>query len=211
MNILVIGSTGRVGHLLTEKLIQKGHQVVGTSRKEELLFDASNYSQINLDLLAEQDEMVKGIPTNIDLIYFVSGSRGKNLLQVDLHGAIKTIEAAKRLQIRRYIMLSFMFSLEPEKWKENGLEKLTNYNIAKHYADHWLLNSELDYTILQPGMLTEKEGSGKIEINTKTLGENSIDNVATTLAELAESKASIHKVITMKDGETPIKDAVEGL
>ena len=91
MKILVIGATGRVGNLLVDKLLQENHNVIGTSRQKEKLFNATNYSQIHLNLMGSLEEIESKIPNDLDAPYFVSGSRGKNLLQVDLHGAIKTM------------------------------------------------------------------------------------------------------------------------
>lgn len=211
MKILVIGATGRVGQLLVKALLNENHTVVGTSRKTELLVDASNFSQINLDLLRSVDEIEEMIPNDIDAIYFVSGSRGKNLLQVDLHGAIKTMQAAEKLKVKRYIMLSSVFALQPNRWNEGFLQPLTDYNIAKHYADQWLLSTALNYTILQPGTLEEKKGSGMIKVNVENPGGNAIENVVTTLVEVLQNGAASRKVITMHDGNTPIKQAISTL
>ncbi|MEO9485703.1 MAG: NAD(P)H-binding protein [Ekhidna sp.] len=210
MKILVIGSTGRVGLFLTQKLLQENHTVVGTSRHGDRLFESSNYSQINLDLLRSLEEIKNEIPNDIEAIYFVSGSRGKNLLQVDLDGAIKTMRVAEELGIKRYIMLSTIFSLAPEKWNE--IPNLRDYYLAKFYADQWLMeNTELDYTILQPGHLKEVKATGKISVNVSDLGDNAIEDVAETLMELLDKESTFQKVIPIHDGETPIKEAISFL
>ena len=212
MKILVIGASGRVGKSLTEKLLANNHQVVGTTRQDKTLFNDNNYSQINLDLLGELDDMQKMVPDDIEAIYFVSGSRAKDLLAIDLHGAIKTMKIAENKNIEQYIMLSSVFSLETEKWKAEGFNELKDYYIAKHYADEWLIrNTNLNYTILQPSALKETEPTGKIEVNIKHPGENSIEDVASTLVEVLNNKATFKKVITMHSGTTPIKKAIESL
>ncbi|SFW55372.1 Nucleoside-diphosphate-sugar epimerase [Sinomicrobium oceani] len=211
MKIVVIGATGRVGQRLVNALLNQNHTVVGTSRKAELLVDSPNFSQINLDILNSVKEIEEMIPDDTEAIYFVSGSRGKNLLQVDLHGAVKTMQAAEKLKVKRYIMLSSVFALQPNRWNESFLQPLTDYNIAKHYADQWLLSTALNYTILQPGTLEEKKGSGMIKVNVENPGGNAIENVVTTLVEVLENQAAFKKVITMHDGETPIKEAISKL
>lgn len=212
MKILVIGASGRVGKILTQRLLGKGHSVIGTSRDKNKLFDHSNYSQIELDLIKELNVINENLPEAIDTVYFVSGSRGKNLLQIDLHGAVKTMQAAENKGIERYIMLSAIHSLSPEKWKQEGLEDLTDYYLAKHYADLFLMNqTNLNYTILQPGALIETKGSGEIELNVEHHKENSIDNVADTLLELLERPSTYKKIISMHDGDMPIKKAIENL
>lgn len=212
MNVLVIGASGRVGKILTQKLLKNNHQVIGTTRQEQLLFKDKNYSQIQLDLIGEVEEMEKMTPNNIDAVYFVSGSGAKNLLEIDLHGAIKTMKLAKHKNVQQYIMLSSVFSLETDKWKEEGFDELKDYYIAKHYADEWLVkNSNLNYTILQPSALTEKEGTGKIEVNIKHPEENPIEDVASTLLEVLNNKKTYHTVINMHSGSLPIKEAINNL
>ncbi|MEM0991675.1 MAG: NAD(P)H-binding protein [Bacteroidota bacterium] len=209
MHILVIGASGRVGNQLTAKLLQANHRVVGTTRQEKQLFEDPNYSQINLDLLGSTAAIEANIPEGIEAIYFVSGSRGKDLLQVDLHGAVKTMKAAARKKVKRYILLSTVFALRPASWQDNLPEEMFDYYIAKHYADDWLIHhADLNYTILQPSALTEEQGSGKIVTNVEEAGENSIENVATTLFEVLNHPNAYHKVISMKDGEVPIKEAI---
>lgn len=68
-------------------------------------------------------------------------------------------------------MLSALFSLEPTKWRTvKGLDGLTDYNIAKFFADNYLINdTDLDYTILQPTVMTDKPGTGKITVDEGSL------------------------------------------
>ena len=40
-----------------------------------------------------------------DAVYFTTRSRGKDLLQTDVFGAVKTMQAAKKLGIERYILV----------------------------------------------------------------------------------------------------------
>jgi len=212
MNVLVIGSTGRVGEELINTLLDQKHQVYAGSRREKLKHDRTEVlTHIQIDLTAPLKEIEKTIPEKLDAIYFVAGSRGKNLLQVDLHGAVKTMQAAKNKGIKRYILLSTIFALDKSKW-EHIPDDMIDYYIAKYFADHYLVhNSGLDYTILQPGYLEEKEGDGKITVDVNDAGKNSIKNVAATLAAALEQDNSVGKVITMHDGETPIEEALASL
>lgn len=205
MHILVVGASGRVGKELVADLLQEGHQVTGTTRQKEKLFNNSNYHQIELNLKAQQKEIEATIPKETEAIYFVSGSRGKDLLQVDLHGAVKTMIAAEKLNIKRYIMLSALHSLEPEKWTA-----IVDYFTGKHFADLWLINqTNLDYTILQPGSLTETPGTGKIDVtHLDRDGDISIEDVATALKEVLDHKNTYKKMIPMLSGSTPIAEVI---
>ena len=209
MKILVIGASGRVGTDLVKQLLADNHQVVGTTRQQEKLFNDDNYSQLDLDITAQKDAIQKQIDQDIDAVYFVAGSGGKDTLEVDLHGAIKTMQAVQDKGIKRYIMLSTVFSLDTKKWDELGLGDLKGYYISKHYADQWLVNnSSLDYTIVQAAALKEREATGKIIVNDNNSGENSIADVAATLVAVLNASNTTKKVFGMHNGETAIDEAV---
>lgn len=210
MKIFVIGGNGRVGSLLVTKLATQ-HQILSGSRNPKPENNLNNIEQIYIDLLSDVDTIAQNM-NGVDAVYFVSGSRGKNLLQVDLHGAVKSMQAAEKSGVKRYIMMSSVFALQPERWNESFLSNITDYNIAKHYADLYLTTqTQLDYTILQPGALKEEAGTGKIETNVTNPGSNSIANVVDTLFSILENNSTIGKVILMHDGNTPINEALNQL
>ncbi|MGP5296284.1 NAD(P)H-binding protein [Psychrobacter faecalis] len=212
MKILVIGASGRVGSDLVKQLLVDNHQVIGTTRQDEKLFSDNNYSQLDLDITAEKDAIQQQIKSDIDAVYFVAGSGGKDVLEVDLHGAVKTMQAVQDKGIKRYIMLSTVFSLDTSKWNQPGIADLKEYYISKHYADQWLVkNSSLDYTIVQAGALKERAGTGKNIINDDNAGENAIEDVAMTLAAVLNADNTIKKVFSMHNGETAIDAALAKL
>ena len=212
MKILVIGASGRVGTDLVEQLLADDHQVIGTTRQDKKLFDNDNYRQLDLDITAEKDAIAEQIEQDIDAVYFVAGSGGKDVLEVDLHGAVKTMQAVEDKGIKRYIMLSTVFSLDTSKWDTPGIADLKEYYICKHYADQWLVNdSTLDYTIVQAGALKERAGTGKITINDDNAGENAIADVAATLTAVLDANNTIKKVFSLHNGETTINEAIATL
>ena len=118
------------------------------------------------------------------------------------------MQAAKKLGIERYIMLSSIFALQPDKWHIDDLDQILDYTIAKYFADNYLVNqSGLKYTILQPTNLTEEEGTDKISLDVTGVTSNPIPDVAKTLAEILKHDNTIGKVIMMNSGDTPIDAA----
>ena len=144
-----------------------------------------------------------------DAVIFVAGSRGKDLLQTDLNGAVKLMKAAEANGVKRYVQLSSAFALDQDKWAETpSLASIIDYDIAKYFSDEWLIhNTNLDYTIIQPGNLMEKPATGKTSF-TPEGGENSIDDVAQVLVDSLKYDNTIHQVIIMHDGDTPIDEAL---
>lgn len=208
MKIFIAG-TGRVAKCVIEKLTAKGHTVVCGSRHIESIRETELCKTILFDLHAEKKDIAETVK-DFDVVYFLAGSRGKDLLQTDAFGAVKLMQAAEIAGIKRFIMLSSIFALEPEKWvQEKSLQNITNYNIAKFFADNYLINcTELDYTIIQPSVLKEESGTGKIEINPEHDGSNPIPDVAEVLCEVLDRVNTFKKVIKMRSGNTPIHTAL---
>ena len=213
MKIIVIGASGRVASRLIEKLADQGHAVLACSRHPESIVKGDKIQTEKLDLHDSVEKIAMTIG-QADLIYFVAGSRGKDLLQTDAFGALKTMQAAEKNHIKRYIMLSTAASLEPEKWDSPAIQSILNYQIAKFFADNYLMsNTQLDYTILQPVSLLEEAEIGRVSLapslSTTMSSTNTIGDVAAVLAEIPKHDNTIKKVIAMSQGDSPIVDALE--
>ncbi|GCF93720.1 oxidoreductase [Enterococcus florum] len=207
MNVFVAGATGRVGQFLIDKLVKKGHFVYAGARSELEIKISEQVQPVHLDLHEDVAHLAKLLKDS-KAVYFVAGSRGKDLLQTDLFGAVKLMQAAEQEGIGRFIQLSSLHALVPENWSES----LTDYNIAKYFSDSWLENNtDLDYTILQPGMLKEQPGTGLMTTEIDKRSENSIEDVAEVLAELLERSNTYKKVILMGSGTIPINEALAKL
>lgn len=212
MKIIVIGATGRVGAQVVTKLASdKENEVFAGARTPENVPSASNVKAFKIDLHDTKDTILSELP-DADALIFTAGSGGKDLLQVDLNGAVKVmIEAAKK-GIDRFVMLSSRDSLTPDSFSGPNPSPLANYLIAKHFADLWLIKAtNFDYTILQPTALTEKPGSGKITLGSYSSNENSISNVADVLAAIVQDDSTIGKIIEMSDGDMAVDDALKNL
>lgn len=208
MKVFVVGGSGRVATDLIRDLVRNGHVVTAGLRHPERIIKMKNVTPVKLDLHAELPEL-KQIIGHPDVIYFTAGSNGSDLLQTDAMGAVKTMKVAEENGIHRYIMLSAMFPLQPEKWRQNGLMVYGDYKIAKFFADNYLVNqTNLDYTILSPTNLIEEAGTGKITIDAGKVATNPIPDVALTLAKILDHPNTSYRVMMMRTGDTPIDQAL---
>lgn len=208
--VFVAGGSGRVATDLIKDLVADGHQVIAGARHPEKIVQLAGVTPVTLDLHGDVAK-IASLMAGADAVYFVAGSRGKDLLQTDAMGAVKTMQAAERAGIKRYIMLSSMYALQPEKWADYpALAAITDYNIAKFFADNYLIhNTDLDYTIVQPATLTEKAATGKVTFGEGDDTTNPIPDVAQVLATVLTNDNTIGKVILMRTGDTPIDTAVK--
>ncbi|MCW3779091.1 NAD(P)H-binding protein [Levilactobacillus namurensis] len=207
--VFIAGGNGRVATELIKDLVRNNFDVVAGARSPEKIIKMNGVTPIKLDLHASVAEIATALGQDLAAIYFVAGSRGQDLLQTDALGAVKMMQAAKVNKIDRFIMLSSIFTLQPEKWHHINLPNHDDYNAAKFFADNYLVaQSGLDYTILQPTILTEESGTGRVSFDVDVEASNPIADVAATLTEILQHDNTIHQVIMMKSGDVPIKTAV---
>lgn len=208
--VFVVGGSGRVATDLIKDLVATGNEVTAGARHPEKVIKLNHVTAVELNL-HDSVEKIAELMKGMNAIYFVAGSRGKDLLQTDAMGAVKTMQAAEKDGIKRYIMLSSLYALQPEMWsKVPSLASIMDYNIAKFFANNYLIsNTNLDSTILQPANLTEEPGTGKIQIGEGSATSNPIPDVAQTLADILQHDNTIGHVIMMRSGDTPIEEALD--
>ena len=214
MKVLVAGAHGKTARRLVRILTEDGHEVRGLVRKEEQMPDveADGAEAVLVDLEEEEVEgRIGEAVEGCDAIVFAAGagpgSGAARKETMDYRGAVKLVEAAEKHVVRRYLMLSSMGAGDPG----SGSEAMQPYLFAKARADERLQESDLDYTIIRPGSLTEEEGAGRIaaaEVLGRR-GEIPRDDVARTFAEALEMPNTFRKTFEIIGGETPIRAALE--
>lgn len=211
--IVVFGAAGQVGRLLLKELVDFNHKPTAVVRTVE---QQQSVSLIHKDIsslkLSLDNATVKDL-TNVikghDAVIFAAGSRGTNLLQVDLDCAVKTFEATREANIQRLILLSAMHT-EDRVWIEGS--EIRNYYIAKHYADRILVNEfqDLDFTIIKPTILRNNSGTGKIRmVDGFEREESTIDriDVARVIAHCLDNSKTFGKVYSIAHGDYDLTDS----
>ncbi len=214
MKVLVAGAAGKTASRIVQKLTREGHEVRGLVRKEEQLSEVekSDAEPALVDLEEEEvEEAVGRAVEGCDAIIFAAGagpgSGAARKETMDHGGAVKLVEAAEKHGVGRYLMLSAMGASDPE----SGSEAMQPYLYAKARADERLQESNLNYTIIRPGSLTNEEGTGKIQAAPSIghRGEISRDDVAETFVAALEAENTYRKTFEILSGDTPISEALE--
>ncbi|AYM01855.1 SDR family oxidoreductase [Levilactobacillus yiduensis] len=214
MTTLIIGAHGHVGQHIVKQLAATGETVYGGIRNAQ---QADTIKSLGgqprmFDLMGTADAMVPAM-NDIDTVIFSAGSGGSTgddmTLNIDLDGAIKAMIATEKAGIKRFIMVSALGTDDRSFWEKSGIRP---YYVAKYYADQWLRHrTNLAYTILRPGMLTNDDPTGKI-----TLDPASSDTSAITRADVAATVVAVvkhplpGKIIELVNGDVPVADAVKG-
>ena len=204
-NILVAGANGTTGKKIIALLHKsENFNPIAMVRKEEqqAYFKDQNIKTVLGDLTNDVDSV---FDSSIDRVIFAAGSGGKDVIGVDQDGAKKMIDASKKANVKKFVMLSSMGADNPEE-----AEKLQDYLKAKHNADEYLKTSGLEYSIVRPGTLTDEEQMAKIELAPKLnkRGEISRADVAQTLVQALESNTATNASFEIIKGQQSITEAL---
>jgi len=211
MKVLVVGANGTTGKQVVEKVANsKQHEAYAMIRDEKQA-DALKKLGANV-VLGDLEQDVSDALRGMDAVIFAAGSGGntgdEKTIAVDQNGAKNIIDEAKNQGVKRFVMLSSMGTDAPEQ----GPEGLQLYLRAKAIADEYLKQSNLQYTIVRPGTLSNDQATGKIDINNDIEDKSQTiprADVATVLVECLNEEATIGKTFEMLAGETEIEKAIK--
>ena len=207
MRVLVAGAHGQVGQHITALLGKSEHQVRAMVRDEGQVeeLESLGAEAVVADLKGEVSHALEGC----DAIIFAAGSGGNDIEGVDKGGALKMIEEAERRGVKRFVMLSSVGAGEPER----GPGALRPYLKAKGEADERLQASDLDYTIIRPGRLTDEGATDEIKAAAHFDEQGSItrEDVAKTLVAALELPNTYAQTFEILEGTTPIEEVLRAL
>ena len=209
--VLVIGSNGNTGKRVVNQLVNhKDYEPIAMLRNEsqQPYFEQKNIEVRMGDLEKDLDHVFQ----DVDKVIFAAGSGGNTgddkTEAVDKDGAIKVVNQSEKSAINKFVMLSSMGTDIPDKIK--GLEV---YLKAKKAADDHLRASSLNYSIIQPGGLTDEEGKNQIRASEKIgeFGQISRDDVAQALVESLDKSVLNNKSAEIIEGERAINEALKDI
>jgi uncharacterized protein YbjT (DUF2867 family) len=211
VKITIAGGHGKVALRLTRLLVSGGNDVVGLIRDPGHAVDvgAAGGSATVCDLeRAEVGEIAAAIEGS-DAVVFAAGagpgSGAERKLTMDRDGAIKLMRAATSSAVSRYVMVSGAGIENPP----GGDEVFEVYLRAKAEADDAVQASDLKWTILRPGGLTDDPGTGNVRIEATPFSSPvPRDDVAGVLAALLAHGESAGQVLYLGSGLTPIDEAL---
>lgn len=216
MKVFVIGANGQVAHHFADYVkndndMEEVAMIRDTDQKP--FFDEREIETVHLDLVKDSIEDLAQAMKGSDAVLFSAGAGGSGYDQtvlIDFDGAIKAMTAAEQAGIQRFVMVSTFRTGREEMAKEHSLQI---YTIAKHYADEWLRNrTNLDWTIVHPGILVNTEGTNQIKIgNNFEINEIPRQDVAQVLIEVLKNDRTIKKEFEVLAGDTTVEDALSSL
>ncbi|KQB85169.1 NAD(P)H-binding protein [Corynebacterium oculi] len=213
---IIVGGHGKVALLAAPLLAREGYAVSSVIRKEEQADDvrAAQATPVVADVQAMGVEELAELFAGQDAIVWSAGAGGgdpERTYAVDRDAAIRSMEAADRAGVKRYVMVSWVGSVPRHGVPES--EDFFSYADAKLQADDYLRGTDLDWTILGPSTLSAESGDGRIELLApqdewrEKGGTASRENVAKAIVESLNG-AAVRKFVRFNDGPVPLAEAL---
>jgi nucleoside-diphosphate-sugar epimerase len=219
MHVVIAGGHGQIALRLTESLAAEGHSVTGLIRNPDHAEDltAIGGRPIVLDLEQADAEHLGGLLASdmhgeVDAVVFAAGagpgSGAARKDTVDRAASALLADAAERAGVRRFLQVSSM-GVDQDPDPSRG-EVWTAYIEAKAAAEADLRRRDLDWVIVRPGSLTNDPPTGLVHLAEPPVGGGDVTraDVAAVLAELLRNTSVTRRVLELRGGDTPIKDAV---
>lgn len=213
MKVFVIGANGQIGRELVKQIQTSDQHEVRAMVRDQAQADTLKAQSIEAVVCDLEDpaEAIEQAGQGCDVFVFTAGSGGHTgadkTLQIDLEGAARAIEAAQKLQVKQFIMVSAIHADDKDKWTA-----IIPYMIAKHHADRILKESGLPYTIVRPGGLLNEPAKGKVKI-AEHVARATIprEDVAHVLYEAIGNEKLISRTFELVSGEDSISEAINNL
>ena len=212
MDVLIAGGHGQIARHLIRKLAAAGHHPRGMIRDRDHAADIEADGGVPVLCDLEHDDVEPHVGA-ADAIVFAAGagpgSGAERKRTMDYGGAVKLIEAAEKLGVRRYVMVSSVGAGDPS----SASEQMRPYQQAKHDADVALADSSLDWTIVRPGRLTDEPGAGRVDLSATLgrYGEVPREDVASVLLAALDADNTVRGTYELFAGDVPVDEAVGAL
>lgn len=216
MRVAVVGGHGQIALRLTALLHADGHEVVSVIRNPEHAADveAAGGGASVLDVERADAHELAGAFTDADAVVFAAGagpgSGAERKTTMDRDGAVLSADAAELAGVRRFLIVSAIHADEPA---DDADEVFAAYLRAKAEADEVIRGrTELDWTVVRPGTLTNDRGTGRVRLASRLDG-GSIprDDVAAVLHELLVTGSGVGRQFEIVSGSMPVDEAVASL
>ena len=211
MEVAIIGGHGQVARLLTRRLVDRGDAVRAVVRDGDHVGDVTeDGATAVLHDVEEQDvEHLATLLDGCDAVVFAAGagpgSGARRKWTVDHGGAVQTLRAAAAADVPRYVMVSAMGTDDPPP----DDDVFSVYLRAKSAADAEVRASDLEWTVVRPGGLTDDPAADAVTVARHVpRGQVPRDDVAAVLAACLHEPATVGHVLEVVSGDTPVEAAV---
>lgn len=213
--ILLIGGHGKVALLTAPLLVSAGHAVDAVVRNPDHRDEVAETGAIPIvaDVETLDTAALAELVVDHDVVVWSAGAGGgspERTYAVDRDAAVRTIDAAVRSGVPRFVTVSY-FGAGPGHGVPED-DSFFAYADAKAAADEHLRASGLDWVVLGPSRLTDEAPTGLVSPpDGAEKGSVSRADVAAVVAAVVDLPAVSRATYEFNNGDVPVVDALAAL
>lgn len=195
-NVLIIGANSRIAQWADKMLL--------ADQDVNLTMFVRNKAKLDTEL-ADKNVIVGDATSSTDL---ESAIKGQDIVYASLAGDVvdeakQLVTAMDKLGVKRLIWTSSLgiYDEVPGKFGELNTRALPGYLQTYREAADVISNSDLDYTIIRPAWLTDKD-----EVDYETTSHNNDEDLKGT--EVSRKSVAAYVVSLINDAEKDIRDSI---
>ena len=214
MRVVIAGGHGKIALRLTRLLVGRADRVTSIIRNPDHGADVERAggTPVVLDLeTATVDDLAPAL-RDADAVVFAAGagpgSGAARKDTVDRAAAVLLADAAHTAGVRRYLLISSTGVDDPPAAGTD--EVWAAYLTAKKAAENAIRATQLDWTILRPGALTDQPGTGRVLLAPPPVERADVtrDDTAAVIVALLDTPTTAGRILELREGDTDILDAV---
>ncbi len=214
--VIVVGASGRTGKLIVAALKKAGHTPVATLRSaaHTAALVKLGAETALLDLKDSTLENWTRVLRGADAVIFAAGSSTGESSAIDRIGVRRTVSAAEKAGVARYIAIASIGASTGMKLEGDwATAEMRDYYKQKRAGNALIRASSLKWTILEPGELTDGKATGKVTLSEAEIPQKSVSraDVAAVAVAALDAPRSIGKALQLTSGKVAIADALKAL
>lgn len=214
VRVVIAGGHGKIGLRLAALLAARGDLVAGIVRNPDHRGDVerTGAAPVLLDLEQADAATLAGHLAGADAVVFSAGAGPGSGVDrkdtLDRAAAVLLADAARVAGVRRYLLVSAASVDEPAA--PGSDEVWVAYLAAKKAAEEAIRDTDLDWTVLRPGQLTDDPGTGKVLLAPPPVPGGAVtrDDTAAVLVALLDAPGTVRQVLELRGGPDDVLAAV---
>jgi putative NADH-flavin reductase len=200
MRLFVLGATGRTGRVLVAQGLARGHTVTAFGRSAPQVENTENFRAV-IGSPMRFDEFAAALPGH-DAVLSALGTHGLGTTSVLLDSTRASIDAMQQAGVRRLIVISSSLVDSRTGW----LVVIAARTLLRHIAndqramERVVAQSDLDWTVVRAGLLTDGIGSGRYAVTPVSAGVPkaravSRRDLAHMMLDTVERRAHVREIV----------------
>jgi uncharacterized protein YbjT (DUF2867 family) len=217
VHVVIAGGHGRIALQLAALLAGRGDVVTSVVRNPDHRADVetAGAAVVVLDL---ETAAVGDLATHLkgaDAVVFAAGAGPGSGVDrkdtVDRAAAVLLADAAAQASVARYLLVS---STGVDAPPAPGTDEVwAAYLRAKKAAEDAVRGTDLAWTILRPGRLTDDPATGRVSLAPPPVARGDVTraDTAAVLAALLDAPGTAGQVLELREGDVAVADAVQAV